>query len=133
MKKYLLILLIFISNFSLAQKPIIGQTEQFIKNYNSLEFGTTDYISYTKENLYILQTEIEYLELKTSYFFRIGEKKNIMCGHATTKKITAEAIFEEIMSNSTYIGGKTFRNTTKGVDVDIDFDGDVYTFLFYRF
>jgi len=87
MLKYLLSILLFVSvEVASAQKPILGYTIEQIKTYNRMEFGTTRWNAYIKNDLYILETYLPALEMGTLYFFRMQDDVNIMCGHTTTNK-----------------------------------------------
>lgn len=133
MLKYLLSILLFVSvEVASAQKPILGYTIEQIKTYNRMEFGTTRWDAYIKNDLYILETYLPALEMGTLYFFRMQDDVNIMCGHTTTNKISASLVFDKIKESTIRIGEGKYYYSNDGITVKCSYSDGAYIFLFYR-
>jgi hypothetical protein len=133
MLKYLLSILLFTSaGVASAQKPILGYTIEQIKTYNRMEFGTTQWDNYIKNDFYVLETYLPQLEVGTLYFFRLNGDINIMCGHTTKNRVSASLIFDKIKEATINIGNGEYYNPNDGITVKCNYSDGVYTFLFYR-
>ncbi len=133
MLKYLLSILLFTSvGVASAQKPIVGYTIDQIKTYNRMEFGTTQWNAYVKNDFYVLETYLSQLEVSTLYFFRLNEDINIMCGHTTKNRVSASLVFDKIKEATIDIGDDKYYYPNDDITVKCNYSDGVYTFLFYR-
>jgi hypothetical protein len=131
MKKLITTLMLMgITTICLAQKPMVGFTENEIKTYNKIEFSTASWDKTYESEIWCLWTKHTSFDLMSFYVFKYGETKNVMFTNATQDDEMALLILNQVRENSVYMGDNKFYDKKTGLTVECKYDKNKNIFMF---
>ncbi len=123
MKKLITTLMLMgITTICLAQKPMVGFTEDEIKTYNKIEFSTASWDKTYESEIWCLWTKHTSFDLMSFYVFKYGETKNVMFTNATQDDEMALLILDQVRENSVYKGDNKYYDKKTGLTVECKYD-----------
>ena len=123
MKKLILLIMLALSSLTtLAQKPLVGFTEEAIRTINKKEFPSVRFTREYQKDIWFIVSHLK--EIKTFYFFEYGNQESVLCIQYVYDYDLAEALYVQIATKHKQINPKLFYEESTGYYIEIERNED---------